>query len=559
MALTNHSLTILHGKDALKLVNGLSSNKVDTLKNNEVASTIILNKKAKIIDFIQIFSLNKLVIMIGNMINHQNDDLIFLTSEKNEKLSYGEFKIFNEKISRQLAATNIINSDRAAIVLPNGPLMASSFLSISSYMSAAPLNPSYKQEEFEFYLDDLKPKFLLVEPNSKSLAVIAAKNLNIPVFEMKISDNQPLGTFELFDKETNYKNPNDYDEALVLHTSGTTSRPKIVPLSNLNIFTSAVNISKSLKLTTDDHCLNIMPLFHIHGLIAVLSASAKVGASVCASNGFNALKFLDLAETQNITWYSGVPTMHQAILLRAQKNSDKAKKLNLRFIRSSSASLPPAIFEQLNDIFQTPVIEAYGMTEATHQMASNPLPPAIQKPGLVGMPAGPEICIMNDKNEKLSQGEIGEICIKGNNVTSGYENNPEANKQSFVNDWFRTGDEGFFDEDGYLKISGRLKEIINKGGEKISPLEVDNILMDFPPIDQALCFGYKDKMLGEDIAVAIKLKENKSCTEDDIKSYANEKLAKFKIPKKIFIVEDIPKGATGKLQRIGLAKKFGLE
>lgn len=496
---------------------------------------------------------------IRNMINQQNDDLIFLTSEKNEKLSYGEFKIFNEKISRQLAATNIINSDRAAIVLPNGPLMASSFLSISSYMSAAPLNPLYKQEEFEFYLDDLKPKFLLVEPNSKSLAVIAAKNLNIPVFEMKISDNQPLGTFELFDKETDYKNPNDYDEALVLHTSGTTSRPKIVPLSNLNIFTSAVNISKSLKLTADDHCLNIMPLFHIHGLIAVLSASAKVGASVCASNGFNALKFLDLAETQNITWYSGVPTMHQAILLRAQKNSDKAKKLNLRFIRSSSASLPPAIFEQLNDIFQTPVIEAYGMTEATHQMASNPLPPAIQKPGLVGMPAGPEICIMNDKNEKLSQGEIGEICIKGDNVTNGYENNPEANKQSFVNDWFRTGDEGFFDEDGYLKISGRLKEIINKGGEKISPLEVDNILMDFPPIDQALCFGYKDKMLGEDIAVAIKLKENKSCTEDDIKSYANEKLAKFKIPKKIFIVEDIPKGATGKLQRIGLAKKFGLE
>ena len=496
---------------------------------------------------------------IRNMINQQNDDLIFLTSEKNEKLSYGEFKIFNEKISRQLSAKNIINSDRAAIVLPNGPLMASSFLSISSYMSAAPLNPSYKQEEFEFYLDDLKPKFLLVEPNSKSLALIAAKNLDIPVFEMKISDNQPLGTFELFDKETDYKNPNDYDEALVLHTSGTTSRPKIVPLSNLNIFTSAVNISKSLKLTADDHCLNIMPLFHIHGLIAVLSASAKVGASVCASNGFNALKFLDLAETQNITWYSGVPTMHQAILLRAQKNSDKAKKLNLRFIRSSSASLPPVIFEQLNDIFQTPIIEAYGMTEATHQMASNPLPPAIQKPGLVGMPAGPEICIMNDKNEKLSQGQIGEICIKGDNVTNGYENNPEANKQSFVNNWFRTGDEGFFDEDGYLKISGRLKEIINKGGEKISPLEVDNILMDFPPIDQALCFGYKDKMLGEDIAVAIKLKESKSCTEDDIKSYANEKLAKFKIPKKIFIVEDIPKGATGKLQRIGLAKKFGLE
>tara|TARA_E500000178_G_scaffold107461_1_gene107190 strand:- start:2944 stop:4446 length:1503 start_codon:yes stop_codon:yes gene_type:complete len=496
---------------------------------------------------------------IRNMINKQSDNQILLTSENNEKLTYGEFKSFNRTISRQLASQNFKNFERVAIVLPNGPLMASSFLSISSYMCAAPLNPTYKKEEFEFYLADLKPKFVLVEPNSKNAVISAAKKLNIPVCEMRISNNQPLGTFNLFDKEIEYNNPQNHNEALVLHTSGTTSRPKIVPLSNLNIFTSAENISNSLKLTSRDHCLNIMPLFHIHGLIAVLAASIKAGASICASNGFNALKFLDLAKEQNITWYSGVPTMHQAILLRAQKNAKKAKNLNLRFIRSSSASLPPVIFEQLNDVFQTPVIEAYGMTEATHQMASNPLPPALQKPGLVGIPAGPEICIMNDKNEKLSQGDIGEICIKGDNVTNGYENNLEANKQSFVNNWFRTGDEGFFDKDGYLKISGRLKEIINKGGEKISPLEIDNILMNFPPIDQAVCFGYKDKMLGEDVAAAIKLKENYNCTEDDIKSYANEKLAKFKIPKKIFIVEDIPKGATGKLQRIGLAQKFGLE
>ena len=301
-----------------------------------------------------------------------------------------------------------------------------------------------------------------------------------------------------------------------------------------------------------------MPLFHIHGLIAILATSMKVGASVCASSGFNAIKFLELANSEKITWYSGVPTMHQTILLRASRNHEIAKNLKLRFIRSSSASLPPAVFKNLNKIFNCPVIEAYGMTEATHQMTSNPLPPKIQKPGFVGIPAGPDVCIMDDSNKILNKGEVGEVCIKGDNVTLGYENNSEANKKSFSNGWFRTGDQGYFDQDGYLKISGRLKEIINKGGEKISPLEVDNILMDHPLIEQAVCFGYEDKMLGEEIAAAIIIKEGQNCSETDIKNYAEKKLAKFKIPKKIFFVNEIPKGATGKLQRNVLAKNFGL-
>ena len=284
----------------------------------------------------------------------------------------------------------------------------------------------------------------------------------------------------------------------------------------------------------------------------------KVGASICASSGFNALKFLDLARSEKITWYSGVPTMHQAILLRANKKREVAKNLNLRLIRSSSASLPPAVFKNLNEAFNCPVIEAYGMTEATHQMTSNPLPPKQQKAGFVGVPAGPEVCIMNENGDIMKQGEEGEVCIKGENVTLGYENNEEANKTSFTNGWFRTGDQGYFDKDGYLKISGRLKEIINKGGEKISPLEVDNVLMDHPFVEQAVCFGYEDKMLGEEIATAIIVKEGMNCTEEDVKIYANEKLAKFKVPKKIFFVNEIPKGATGKLQRNTLAKKFGL-
>ena len=496
--------------------------------------------------------------IVRNIIESQNDNRIAITSESSSPLKFVDLKSLIERISKQLSGNGINNKDRAAIVLPNGPYMATSFLAISSYMSAAPLNPNYKSEEFEFYLEDLKPKIVVVEKNSKNPVVEVANKLKIPVCEIKSDGNTLSGDFNLFEKSSDYVLPSEDHEALVLHTSGTTSRPKIVPLTNKNIFSSADNISKSLNLTDKDHCLNIMPLFHIHGLIAVLAASMKVGASVCASSGFNALKFLDNAKREKITWYSGVPTMHQAILMRADKNLETAKQLNLRFLRSSSASLPPAVFEKLNEVFNCPVIEAYGMTEATHQMTSNPLPPKSQKPGFVGIPAGPEVCIMDNNNKILNQGEEGEVCIKGENVTSGYENNPDANKNSFSDGWFRTGDQGYFDKDGYLKISGRLKEIINKGGEKISPLEVDNILMDHPNIEQAVCFGYEDKMLGEDIATAIIIKEGMQCTEDDIKIYANEKLAKFKIPRKIFFVNEIPKGATGKLQRNTLAKKFGL-
>ena len=496
--------------------------------------------------------------IIKNIIEDQNDNNVALTSENSPPLLYKDLKSFVNKIASQLAGNGISNKDRAAIVLPNGPFMASSFLTLSSYMSAAPLNPSYKTNEYEFYLKDLNPKIVIVEPNSSNEVVGVAKNLNIPVCEMKIKKDDPSGLFNLFDIESEYQLPEENDEGLVLHTSGTTSRPKIVPLTNKNIYSSAENISKSLNLSEVDHCLNIMPLFHIHGLIAILAASIRSGASICASNGFNALKFLELAKSEKITWYSGVPTMHQAILLRAEKNLELAKNLNLRLIRSSSASLPPAVFEKLNSVFGCSVIEAYGMTEATHQMTSNPLPPKKQKPGFVGIPAGPEVCIMDEKDKILDQGETGEVCIKGDNVTLGYDNNPEANKNSFTNGWFRTGDQGYFDQNGYLKISGRLKEIINKGGEKISPLEVDNVLMDHPLIEQAVCFGYEDKMLGEDIAAAIIVKEGKNCSETDVKTYAQEKLAKFKIPKKIFFVNEIPKGATGKLQRNVLAKNFGL-
>jgi acyl-CoA synthetase (AMP-forming)/AMP-acid ligase II len=258
------------------------------------------------------------------------------------------------------------------------------------------------------------------------------------------------------------------------------------------------------------------------------------------------------------TWYTAVPTMHQAILARAERNADVIAAHRLRFIRSSSASLPVPVFHALEAAFGCPVIEAYAMTENAHQMTSNQLPPGKRKPGFVGCAAGPEVAVMAPDGRLLKAGEEGEVVTRGPNVTPGYENNPKANADGFAFGWFHTGDQGFMDEDGYLKITGRLKEIINRGGEKVAPMEVDEVLMEHAAVAQAVTFAMPHEKLGEEVAAAIVLREGRAASERELQNFANQRLAAFKVPKRIVIVDEIPKGATGKLQRIGLAQKLGL-
>lgn len=487
------------------------------------------------------------------------EEAIAITAPQRKPLTYRDMRECVSRVHRQLAARGIGAGDRVAIVLPNGPEMAVSFLAIASGLSAAPLNPAYKETEYEFYLSDLRPKLVLVEAGSVNPVRAAAAKLDIPVAELQVPDDAPAGFFSLWKEEADAMSPSPDSEALVLHTSGTTSRPKVVPLSQANLFASANNIAATLKLGQSDHCLNVMPLFHIHGLMAVILSSMASGASVCCTPGFQALRFFGWAREENPTWYSAVPTMHQAILQRAERNQEAVEAMNLRFVRSSSASLPPTVFKALETTFRCPVIEAYGMTEASHQMASNPLPPGVQKPGFVGMAAGPEIRIFDDKGTMVPAGSEGEICIKGANVTVGYENNPSANNASFTRGWFRTGDQGYLDADGYLKITGRIKEIINRGGEKVSPLEVDDVLLEHPSVRQAVTFGMPHKSLGEEVAAAVVLAEGANLTSSQLQEFASKTLAAYKVPRRIVFLDEVPKGPTGKVQRIGLAKLLGLD
>ncbi len=464
-----------------------------------------------------------------------------------------------------LNARGIGRNDRVAIVLDNGPAMAAAFVSVAAGATAAPLNPGYRADEFEFYLMDLNAKLLIVEQDKASPAIDVASKLGVPIARVARMPERGAGSFALIFAEGRAASPLPHpgpasadDIALVLHTSGTTSRPKIVPLAQRNVCASARNVRQTLAFTAADRGLNIMPLFHIHGLIAGILAPLSAGGEVCCTTGFNALKFFSWVAEAHPTWYTAVPTMHQAILSRAANNGDVIKANPLRFIRSSSSSLPPQVIKGLEEVFGAPVIESYGMTEAAHQMASNPLPPEVRKPGTVGVHAGPEVCVIDLDGNPLPSGIAGEIAIRGENVMSGYENNSKANAEAFTNGWFRTGDQGVMDADGYLTITGRLKEIINRGGEKISPREVDEVLMDHPAVQQCVTFAVPHDKLGEDVAAAVVLRDGVQASEKDLREFAAKRIADFKVPRKILIVAEIPKGATGKLQRIGLAQKLGL-
>jgi acyl-CoA synthetase (AMP-forming)/AMP-acid ligase II len=492
------------------------------------------------------------------------DTALAVTAPGRPGLSFAGLRGHIANTVGSLNALGIGRNDRVAIVVNNGPEMATAYMACACGVASAPLNPAYRADEFEFYLNDLHAEALIVEASSTSPAIAVAAKLGVRILDLVVADGAPAGAFSLHPRDgesatavaPNYAQPDDI--SMVLHTSGTTSRPKIVPLSQRNLCASARNIAKSLQFRADDRGLNVMPLFHIHGLIAGVLAPLSAGSQVCCTPGFNALKFFAWMDEAAPNWYTAVPTMHQAIVSRAKGNQDVIARHPLRFMRSSSSSMPPQVIKELEQIFGAPLIEAYGMTEATHQMCSNPLPPAVRKPGTVGLAAGPEVAIMAEDGSLLPSGGIGEIVIRGPNVTAGYESNPSANAEAFTRGWFRTGDQGQIDAEGYVSLTGRLKEIINRGGEKISPREVDEVIMDHPAVQQVVCFGLPHPKLGEEVAAVVVVRDGQTLTERELQTYVATRLADFKVPKKVLFMSEIPKGATGKLQRIGLAQKLGL-
>ncbi|KAK1256845.1 4-coumarate--CoA ligase-like 10 [Acorus gramineus] len=470
-----------------------------------------------------------------------------------------------EEAARLLISHGVRHGDVIALTFPNTVEFVIMFLAvIRTRAVAAPLNSAYTAEEFDFYLSDSGSTLLITSVEGNGAAQAAAAKLCIPHATASLPDPslpislslpaRPSGPVEL--GPAHHNEPSDV--ALFLHTSGTTSRPKGVPLTQLNLAASVKNIRSVYRLTESDSTVLVLPLFHVHGLIAGLLSSLSAGSAVTlpSSGRFSASSFWPDMLAYGATWYTAVPTIHQILLDRHFNSPEKAYP-KLRFIRSCSASLAPAILSRMEEAFGAPVLEAYAMTEAAHLMASNPLPEdGPHKAGSVGRPVGQEMAVLDESGSQLPPNVPGEVCVRGPNVTKGYKHNPEANKAGFRFGWFHTGDTGFMDQDGFLHLVGRIKELINRGGEKISPIEVDAVLLSHPDVAQGVAFGVPDDKYGEEINCAVIPREGAEVEEGEIVRYCKKNLASFKVPKRVFITNELPKTATGKIQRRLVAEHF---
>ena len=460
-------------------------------------------------------------------------------------------------------ALNGLTSDAGGPVLmlmPSGPEAAAVFLAIASCAACAPLNPALRGRELEARLAALRPSAAVVATDAPEDVRASLRKLNCPVVTAEPgAAASAAGAFELKGAKPapSARFAQGQDVALILTTSGTTALPKLVPLTHANLAASARAIAGWLKLSPADRCLAVMPLFHIHGLIGSVLSSIFAGGSVVCAGAFRAARFFDDVEAFQPSWYTAVPTIHQAVLTQARRDPTRAAR-SFRFIRSCSAALAPSTAAELERIFGAPVVEAYGMTEATHQIACNPLPPRGRKPGSVGLPTGTEIKIVRADGASAASGETGEVLVRGPGLSVGYLGNPPG-AEAFAGGWFHTGDIGRLDEEGYLFLDGRIKEVINRAGEKIAPREIEEAVLEHPAIAEAAAFALPDRRLGETVGLAVALRDGASAREEELREFVAERLSRAKVPRRVVVVPSIPKGPTGKPQRIGLAKTLGLE
>ncbi len=455
------------------------------------------------------------------------------------RVTYGELRADVDTLARSLVTRGVEPGDVVAFSMVNGPEIITTFLAVvAAGAAAAPLNPAYRADEFAFYLDDLQPRLVIGRagdaptlPDAIDLSALTPAASDLPA-------------------------PDADATALLLHTSGTTARPKQVPIRQRNLMASARTVAATYGLTADDvsHC--VMPLFHVHGLVASTLATLVSGGTVICPRRFSGSAFWADGAAHGATWFSAVPTIHHILATREAEGATRPPHA-LRFARSCSSALAPTLLASFEERFAIPLVEAYGMTEAAHQMASNPLPPAERIPGSVGLPTGTEVAVLDGDWRPQPTGIVGEVSVRGPGVVDGYRSNPEANAASFRDGWFRTGDSGSLDAAGYVHLAGRIKELINRGGEKISPHEVEDALLRHAAVAEAVAFSLPDAKYGEAVGAVVVLRAK--ADEATLRAHCSASLAAFKVPDRIVVVDAIPKGATGKIQRRTMAKLIGAE
>ncbi len=477
-------------------------------------------------------------------------------------LSYMNLERNVRQVMGGLRAAGVRRGNRVAVALPDGPEMAIAILAVSSASVCAPLNPLCGRLDGERHLSAVGARWLLALEGRGSPLRDAAVGGGVCVLGIRTGNQAADGIYRLLaeDVTADIQTPpadaippsgvsGPGDVAVVLPTSGTTGSPKVVPLTRKNLAVAVRSVCQSLALGPADTCLCMMPQFHIGGVVDLLLAPLVSGGRIVCTPGFDAGQFLNWLELYRPTWFQAVPATLSALLAQMQRAGHRDLRSSLRFIRSVASPLSPRMAAELEDVFQVPVIQTYGMTEAAPLITTIPLPPGHRKPGSVGRSVGPEIVIVDGAGNRLPPEAVGEIVIRGENVTDGYENAPDAKAQTFRKGWFHTGDLGWFDRDGDLFLSGRLNELVNRGGEKVAPAEIDQVLAEHPAVAEAVAYPLPHPVLGEELAVAVVPKPGTVPTPEELRRFVAARLAPFKVPRAIVVTGAIPKGPTGKAQR----------
>jgi oxalate---CoA ligase len=462
-------------------------------------------------------------------------------------LTYRDLRQQILSVVRTLNSLGFHRNDRIAVIIPAGPEAAVAIIAVMAGFTVIALNPQSREGEFTAVFSRLGIKAIIVQKDQQTPAPAAARSQNIPVIELvPLSDR--AGIFDLQPAGSPAAGTPDFatssDIAYIIMTSGTTASAKIVLVSQKQSALSKQRACRASGITAADRALHIIPYYHGMGVGAPLLTPLIAGGTVICTREFIPPDFPDLLRTYRPTYYTAGPALHAGILRELRKRPPgEVQNNSLRYIRTSSGFLPEHIRQELESVLRAPVIDAYGMSEAG-SIATN-IPP---KKGSVGIPYIESVQVIDPDGQPLGVNIPGEIVIRGETVFSGYENAPEESKAAFIDGWFRTGDLGYLDDDGYLFLTGRKTELINKGGEKISPEEVDTVLRSHPGVKEAMSFRIEDPVLGEDIAAMV-VPADALVSEAELRRYLLDRLIPFKVPRRIYVVQEIPKTAIGKPMR----------
>ncbi len=479
---------------------------------------------------------------------------VALESPGHARLTYQELDQRVQGFSHELVSAGLGAGEVAALALPNGPELITAFLAVSSIGAGAPLNPALTESEFHFYLSRLGARMVIVPDGSASPAAGAAQGLGMTVLRIRSNPGDAAGAFTWTGPANAKPLPpiRKTDAALLLFTSATTGAPKLVPITWENLRATAIRETGALQISSADRLLSLMPLFHHHGLAAVLSQLFN-GGTVISTAGFNPATFVAWIEQFRPTWFTSGPPLNRAILALAREHPEMFQREPVRFIRTTGPAPQPEVLPALEEAVGAPVLSGYGLTE-TGGVTRETI--GARKPGSVGRSSGMQVAILDLEGKLLAAGVEGEIVVRGASVTSGYLDDPEANRAAFRDGWFHTGDIGHLDSDGFLFITGRLKEMISRGGEKIIPQGVEDVFSAHPAVAEAAVFGVPHPTLGEDIAAAVVLRAGADATVLELRRFAAARLAVFKVPRRIVFLDRIPRTATGKPQRSLLAEQL---